>query len=119
MSDVKDLWDRRNEHTSSRTRWAHTPYRAVSDCLWFARRNNSTDWDTGEEKTAYNTNEKHAVSCKQAWPQCVGVGGRGRGGGRAYSFVGCLSRLTTDEASLSRRSAVPTPTRGEGGGTAI
>ena len=33
------------------------------------------------------------------------------GGGRAYLFVACLSRLTIDHASLSRRSTVPTPNR--------
>ena len=32
------------------------------------------------------------------------------GGGDAYSFVACPSRLTIDYASLSRRSTVPTPT---------
>ena len=32
----------------------------------------------------------------------------GRGGG-AYSFAACLSHLTIDHASLSRRSTVPTP----------
>ena len=44
----------------------------------------------------------------------LAVGGgrvqRGRGGG-AYSFVACLSRLTIDHTSLSRRSTVPTPNR--------
>lgn len=39
-----------------------------------------------------------------------GTGGRG-GGGRAYSFAVCRSRLTIDIASLSRRSAVCTATR--------
>ena len=35
-----------------------------------------------------------------------------RGGwGGAYSFVACLSHLTIDHASLSRRSTVPTPNR--------
>ena len=34
----------------------------------------------------------------------------GRGGG-AYSFVACLSNLTIDHESLSRRSIVPTPNR--------
>ena len=29
----------------------------------------------------------------------------------AYSFVACLSHLTIDHASLSRRSTVPTPSR--------
>ena len=33
------------------------------------------------------------------------------GGGRAYSFVACLSRLTIDHASFSRRSTVPTSNR--------
>ena len=49
---------------------------------------------------------------------CVGViswgggGGEGAGaGGGAYSFVACLSHLTIDNASLSRRSTVPTPDR--------
>ena len=36
--------------------------------------------------------------------------GTGTGGGAAYSFVACLSHLTIDHASLSRRSTVPTPT---------
>ena len=37
---------------------------------------------------------------------------RGGGGGEgAYSFVACLSHLTIDHASLSRRSTVPTPNR--------
>ena len=36
-----------------------------------------------------------------------GKGNGGRGGG-AYSFVGCLSHLTIDHASLPRRSTVPT-----------
>ena len=35
----------------------------------------------------------------------------GEGGGGAYSFVACLSNLTIDHASLSRRSTVPTPNR--------
>ena len=30
----------------------------------------------------------------------------------AYSFIGCVSHLTIDHASLSRRSTVPTPFRG-------
>ena len=34
-----------------------------------------------------------------------------RGDGGAYSFVARLSHLTTDHASLSRRSIVPTPDR--------
>ena len=33
--------------------------------------------------------------------------GAGRGGGGGYSFVACLSRLSIDHASLSRRHAVP------------
>ena len=33
------------------------------------------------------------------------------GEGRAYSFVACLRRLTNDQASLPRRSTVPTPER--------
>ena len=36
---------------------------------------------------------------------------RGGGRGGAYSFVACLSHLTIDHASLSRRSTVPTPIR--------
>ena len=42
----------------------------------------------------------------------VGGGGKwdGRGGG-GDSFVACLSHLTIDHASLSRRSTVPTPNR--------
>ena len=37
-------------------------------------------------------------------------GGEGRGGGGgAYSSVACLSNLTIDPASLSRRNTVPTP----------
>ena len=36
---------------------------------------------------------------------------RAGGGGGAYSFVACLCHLTIDHASLSRRSAVPTPNR--------
>ena len=35
----------------------------------------------------------------------------GGAGGEAYSFVACLSRLTIDHVSLSRRSAVQTPHR--------
>ena len=31
--------------------------------------------------------------------------------GGAYSLVACLSHLTIDHASLSRRSTVPTPNR--------
>ena len=38
------------------------------------------------------------------------LGGERRGEG-AYSFVACLSHLTVDHASLSRRSTVPTPDR--------
>ena len=37
--------------------------------------------------------------------------GEGSGGGMAYLFVACLSHLTIDHASLSRRSTVPTPNR--------
>ena len=33
------------------------------------------------------------------------------GGGGGYSSVACLSHLTIDHASLSRRSTVPTPNR--------
>ena len=33
------------------------------------------------------------------------------GGGGGYAFAACLSRLTLDHASLSRRSTVPTPNR--------
>ena len=33
------------------------------------------------------------------------------GGGGAYSYVACLSRLTIDHASFSRRRTVPTPDR--------
>ena len=45
---------------------------------------------------------------------CYGAsvgGGEVKGGmlRRAYSFVACLSHLTIDDASLSRRSTVPTP----------
>ena len=47
-----------------------------------------------------------------------GKGEEGRGEGReggerggAYSFVACLSHLTIDHASLSRRSTGPTPNR--------
>ena len=35
----------------------------------------------------------------------------GGGGGGAPSFVACLRNLAIDHASLSRRSAVPTPDR--------
>ena len=35
----------------------------------------------------------------------------GKGGRGGYSFVACLSYLTIDHASLSRRSTVPTPNR--------
>ena len=38
------------------------------------------------------------------------MSGGGIGGG-GYSFVACLSHLTIDHASLSRRSTVPTPNR--------
>ena len=41
---------------------------------------------------------------------------RGRGGGT--HFVACFGRLNIDLASISRRSTVPTPTRGNGGGVA-
>ena len=34
---------------------------------------------------------------------------RGGGWGEAYSSVACLSHLTIDHVSLSRRSTVPTP----------
>ena len=37
--------------------------------------------------------------------------GRVGGGGGGYSFFACLSHLTIDHASLSRRSTVPTPNR--------
>ena len=44
---------------------------------------------------------------------CAAVKGEGYVfvGGGAYSFVACLSHLTIDHASLSRRSTVPTPNR--------
>ena len=41
--------------------------------------------------------------CFLVWPL--------RGGEGAYSFVACLSHLTVDHASLSRRSTVPAPNR--------
>ena len=44
--------------------------------------------------------------------ECAGVGWGGAIiEGAAYSFVACLSHLTIDHASLSRRSTVPTPNR--------
>ena len=54
-------------------------------------------------------------------PPALGVAirmDRARAGG-VYSFVACLSRLTIDHASLSRRSTVPTPSRdtSKGGGS--
>ena len=42
---------------------------------------------------------------KIKWKACAVPGGGG------YSFVACLSHLTIDHASLSRRSTVPTPIR--------
>ena len=63
------------------------------------------------------------------WKECISLSrnpvvsrvvGRGRSrvfcwggeGGRAYSFVACLSFLTVDHSSPSRRGTVPTPTKG-------
>ena len=57
----------------------------------------------------------------------VNLGGAGKGmswlmwrlggaGGGAYSFVACLSHLTIDHASLSRRSTVPLAGGAGGGG---
>ena len=43
-------------------------------------------------------------------PRSLAMPGRGEYGG-TYSFVACLSRLTIDHASLSRRSTVLTPSR--------
>ena len=53
------------------------------------------------------------------WGCQVGVGEEGDAGGEggvggwgaegAYSFVACLTHLTVDHASLSRRSTVPSP----------
>ena len=40
-----------------------------------------------------------------------GRGGGGEGGRGAYSFVACLSHLTNEHASLSRRGIVPSPNR--------
>ena len=37
--------------------------------------------------------------------------GSSRPGPGPYSFVACISHLTSDHASLSRRSIVPTPDR--------
>ena len=48
--------------------------------------------------------------CSLVSARRCGTGGGGGTGG-AYSFVACLSRLTIDHASLSRRSTVPTPNR--------
>ena len=39
------------------------------------------------------------------WTNFIGTGSEGG----AYSVVACLSRMTTDHASLARRSTVPTP----------
>ena len=50
----------------------------------------------------------------RAQPICMQqVHTRGSRGGwaRAYSFVACISRVPIDDASLSRRSIVPTPSR--------
>ena len=41
--------------------------------------------------------------------QIIYLDRRGRGG--AYSIVACISHLTIDQASLSRRGTVPTPNR--------
>ena len=49
---------------------------------------------------------RRTVTCDH-YPICH----RWRGGGGAYSFVACLSHLTIDDASLLRRSTVPTPNR--------
>ena len=53
-----------------------------------------------------------------SWPRTCGssktkceIQKVGWGGGRAYSFVACLSHLATDHAPLSRRSTGPTPNR--------
>ena len=46
------------------------------------------------------------MPCMPAWAGSKKNGGgekRGRGGGDAYSFVACLSHLTVDHASHSRR----------------
>ena len=43
----------------------------------------------------------------------VSTGTRQGGEGGAYLLVACLSHLTIDHASLSRRSTVPTPISGD------
>ena len=50
----------------------------------------------------------HVTFCADGMAELAQKVGRG---GEAYSFVACLSHLTIDHASLSRRSTVPTHNR--------
>ena len=55
-----------------------------------------------------NSNLGHEIFCCTFFIPRKSVLGRWT---RGYSFVACLSNLTVDHASLSRRSTVPTPNR--------
>ena len=62
-----------------------------------------------ERETIWGEEEKYLIRTisRHQRISLFGGGDVRRGGG--YSFVACLSNLTTDHASLSRRRTVPTP----------
>ena len=68
--------------------------------------------DTFFSSPSYDVPESYNFRSLVAVSNATGLEGERGGAGGAYSFVGCLSHLTLDHASLSRRSTVPTPKGG-------